>query len=146
MIIDKQIDQRGKQMTKAFKKGDKVSLLGSYDNKGTMFFTDAVVYSCGKKQMVLTDERTGAELGRHFKPTVGDICEAAAFWKATFPRMDEATAVHNAELAGAVLLLSELAKLELKIEREEQRGGDIRFVAALRYELTKLHEPKALRI
>jgi hypothetical protein len=54
-----------------FKKGDKVTYIADWDRKGTVYFQQAVVYSCGKKQMVLTDEKTGNEMGRHFKPELG---------------------------------------------------------------------------
>lgn len=51
-----------------FKKSQNVNLVKSWDDKGTVSITPAIVYSCGKKQMVLTHAVTGEELGRNFKP------------------------------------------------------------------------------
>lgn len=52
-----------------FTKGQRVNLIRNWDGKGTFFVTSAVVYSCGKKKMVLTNEKTGEELGRNFLPS-----------------------------------------------------------------------------
>lgn len=57
-------------MGKAFKKGDLVTHLVDWDRAGTVVFHDAIVHSCGKVQMVLTDLHTGEEMGRHFQPRV----------------------------------------------------------------------------
>lgn len=51
-----------------FKKGDAVFLISDWDRKGTVRIIEARVYSCGKKQMILTSATTGKELGRHFWP------------------------------------------------------------------------------
>ena len=55
--------------TLAFKKGQEVWLIQSWNGKDTVSITPAVVYSCGKKQMILTHAETGAELGRNFAPS-----------------------------------------------------------------------------
>lgn len=51
-----------------FKKGDAVCWISDWDRKGTVHIVRAIVHSCGKKQMVLTNAETGKELGRHFYP------------------------------------------------------------------------------
>lgn len=79
-------------MAKAFKKGQLVTHITDWDRKGTVCFVQAVVYSCGNKQMVLVHEGTGKEMGRHFRPVLGSLettmegnmCRMAG---GTFPRM-----------------------------------------------------------
>lgn len=56
-------------MAKEFKKGEAVTLVRNWNSKGEFAVTAAIVYSCGAKQMVLTDAETGYELGRNFLPT-----------------------------------------------------------------------------
>lgn len=53
----------------AFKKNQNVFLIQSWNGKGEFQVVTAIVYSCGKKQMVLTDANTGRELGRNYLPT-----------------------------------------------------------------------------
>jgi hypothetical protein len=56
-------------MTKpVFKKGDAVCWISDWDNKGQVRIVRAVVYSCGKKRMVLSDAASGEELGRNYRP------------------------------------------------------------------------------
>ena len=59
-------------MTAAFKKGQKVTLVVDWDRKGTIAVTPAMVYSCGKRIMVLTHALTGEELGRNYRPCEGE--------------------------------------------------------------------------
>lgn len=54
--------------TKAFTKGQRVTLINSWNGKDIYSVTPAIVHSCGTKQMVLTHAETGEELGRHFRP------------------------------------------------------------------------------
>jgi len=130
-------------MTK-FTKGDKATLLGSLDNKGTVFHRDVIVHSCGRKQMVLTDATTGEELGRHFAPVVGTLAVVTSFnWQATFHRMTEQEATEAALRLGAMIVAYEAGRLNQCIERSP---GDARYVAAIRRDLAELHEPRALRL
>jgi hypothetical protein len=56
-------------MAKTFTKGDTVHHIASWDGQKRIYtYRKAIVHSCGKKQMVLTDAETGQEMGRHFKP------------------------------------------------------------------------------
>lgn len=85
-------------MAKAFKKAQEVTYISDWDRKGTVTFRHAVVYSCGMKQMVLTDAVTGEEMGRHFNPAVGNfetIKTPHGIYMAggTFPRMTDDEAV-----------------------------------------------------
>lgn len=57
-----------------FTKGDTVCWVADWDRKGTVRIVEAIVYSCGKKQMVLTSAATGKELGRNYSPTPEQNC------------------------------------------------------------------------
>lgn len=120
-------------MTKAFKKGDLVTYIDDWDRKGSTYYRHAVVYSCGKKQMVLTDAETGVEMGRNFRPErasgLGD--------QGTFPRLTEEEArAHGIALA------------EVIIEREIERYGHCLTIGAgdaydssIRKDIAQIHEP-----
>lgn len=92
-------------MSKAFNKGQLVTVFGDWNRRGTVYFRHAVVFSCGKKQMVLTDEATGEEMGRHFAPVMGDML-------GTFPRMTDAEAHAHAAKVGAWIIEREKAHLD----------------------------------
>lgn len=98
-------------MSKAFNKGQLVTLFGDWDRRGTVYFRNAVVYSCGKKQMVLTDAETGEEIGRHFKPAIGEML-------GTFPRMTDTEAHAHAAKVGAWVIEREKAHLDGIMSRE----------------------------
>jgi hypothetical protein len=55
---------------KIFKKGDAVVYVVNWSRTGRIRIRNCVVYSCGKKQMVLHDPKTGKEVGHHFQPAV----------------------------------------------------------------------------
>lgn len=131
---------------KTFKKGDLVTYISDWDRKGTVYFIQAVVYSCGKKQMVLTDAENGNEMGRHFKPALGSletikqdngiICQPGG----TFPRM-------TAEEAEAACLI--IAAQIIKNETEHfnhclNAGHNENYKNAVRKDLAEIHEPRAL--
>ena len=94
----------------AFKKGQEVTLITNWDSKGTFAYTHAVVYSCGQKQMVLTDAGNGREMGRNFAPAPGRL-QAGIEEKGgvayhylpggTFPRMTDEEAEAACLQAGA---------------------------------------------
>lgn len=121
-------------MTKAFNKGDEVTYISDWDRKGTTYFHHAIVYSCGKKQMVLTDAETGEEMGRHFRPVRAEIGFAG-----TFARMTDA------EATAAALALAEniIARETADFERCLQLDADEGYKNAIRKNLANLHEPRA---
>lgn len=83
------------KQTKQFTKGQKVTYFGPWNNKGVVYFTHAIVHSCGHKQMVLICEESGNVLGRHFETAVGE-----PDWGGTFPRVSEtATKLHGFKYA-----------------------------------------------
>jgi hypothetical protein len=125
---------------KAFSKGDKATQIGSWDNKGTVFYRDVIVYSCGRKQMVLTDAITGEEIGRHFAPVIGSL--DSINWCVTFPRMTEQQAVETCLIAGARIVELERVRMQDCIQRN---SNDARYVASMQHDVDALHEPRAIR-
>jgi len=127
-----------------FKKGDLVTYLADWDRKGTVYFRHGIVYSCGKKVMVLTDAETGEEMGRHFDPKTG-ADRSYSFWSSTVPRMTDEEATKTALERATEILEKERADLERLIESCGPAFENHNRCRVLRSELAKLHEPKALR-
>jgi hypothetical protein len=92
-------------MTKAFTKGQEVTHIAAWNRSGTVYYRDAIVHSCGKVQMVLTDAETGEEMGRHFHPGA----DRKYGFAQTFPRMTKEEAVAKCLEVGAEVLVSERA-------------------------------------
>lgn len=72
-----------------FTKGQSVKSIAAWDNIATFVVRDAIIVSCGKKQMALADAHTGAPLGRNFKPQV----EQYGSWVVVDCTMEEAKAI-----------------------------------------------------
>lgn len=121
-------------MTKAFNKGDEVTYISDWDRKGTTYFRHAVVYSCGKKQMVLTDAETGEEMGRHFKPVRAALGEAG-----TFARLTEEEATAAALALADHILARETAHFERCLQNDTAGEG---YKNAIRRNIAALHEPR----
>lgn len=122
-------------MTKAFNKGDEVTYISDWDCKGTTFFRHAIVYSCGKKQMVLTDAETGAEMGRNFCPERAEIgCVG------TFARMTDAEATAAALALAENIIANEAARFERCLQDDTAGEG---YKNAIRKDLAQLHAPRA---
>ena len=135
-------------MTKAFRKGQEVTHIQNWDNKGTFTYTHAIVYSCGTKQMVLTDAANGREMGRHYQPELGrleasvmdrDGVEYQLLPGGTFPRMTD-------EEAEAACLLAAANRNEHYREHYEalKLGYWAQDPAVMDREIAALHEPRAL--
>ncbi|WP_026793179.1 hypothetical protein [Pleomorphomonas oryzae] len=122
-------------MAKAFKKGDLVTLINNWDGRGTFSIQHAVVYSCGAKRMVLTDEQTGEEIGRNFQPVVG------RGWalEHVFPRMAEENARAIALELGASVVMTEA----VRIQSNRDRFPDSYSAEYTAGQLARLHEPRA---
>jgi len=121
-------------MTKAFNKGDEVTYISDWDRKGTTYFRHAVVYSCGKKQMVLTDAETGEDMGRHFRPERAEIGEAG-----TFTRMTDEEATAAALALADHILARETARFERCLQNDTADEGHKN---AIRRNIAALHEPR----
>lgn len=127
----------------AFTKGQEVTILRSWDNKGTAYFINAIVHSCGKKQMVLIDAKTGEEMGRHFMPVLAneENLGKACRYEATFPRLSEEEATRIGLKMGALVISEEIAHAEACIRHY---AGDEGYEAAVRKGLATLHEPRVI--
>jgi hypothetical protein len=130
-------------MSKAFNKGDKVTHIASWDDKGTVTYRNALVHSCGMKQMILTDEATGEEIGRHFAPVLGSLEESVRRCGVTFPRMTEEEAIAACLKVGALWVEAERERIAAcRAYYANERAS---YHAALDEDEAKLHEPRALR-
>lgn len=118
---------------KAFNKNDAVTYVCNWDNKGTFMFQHAVVYSCGAKQMILTDAINGEEMGHNFAPAIGDT-------EGAFPRMTDDEAIAHCLKAAKKYLPKEAARYKRMIELN---AGEVHYCAAMENSLAKLHEPQA---
>lgn len=128
-----------------FRKGQEVTYITNYDHKGTFCYQQAVVYSCGKKRMVLTDAATGEELGRNYVPALGSM-EAGIVGNqirtvgGAFPRMTEDEAEAACLTAAANWLAVERDYLEgLKLTAWSHAPE------VMDERIAELHEPRALR-
>lgn len=132
-------------MAKAFTKGQEVTFIADWDRKGTVTFRHAVVYSCGAKQMVLTDAETGEEMGRHFRPQVGSLettIQNGGYRMAggTFPRMTDEEAVE----AGLKVAASIQAYEREHFTRCLAGGHGESYDAAIRKNIAELHDLRAI--
>lgn len=135
--------EQSKPAGKAFKKGEKVTYIASWDNKGTFCFQQAIVESCGTKQMVLRHAETGELMGRLFRPEIGiPHSSSVRHSSGTFKGMSD-------EEAREVCLQE--AAIYLRWNRESIQNGiasaapGASYAKALERELAKLHEPEAIK-
>ena len=128
-------------MSKAFTKGQKVTHLASWDSKGTVTYRDAIVHSCGTKQMVLTDEATGQEMGRRFSPEMGSLERVNLYLGATFPRMTEEEAIAASLKFGGLVVEYQRKHYAACLSS----STNARYKAAIEAEASELHEPRAMR-
>lgn len=134
--------QHGGGMDKAFTKGERVTLIQSWDNKGTAAYRHAVVYSCGKARMVLTSEATGEEIGRNFTPARGNMESVAAFnWYGVFTRMTDEDAAALCLDVGARVVEAARAQYRACVAR----NNSPEYRAAMDKNEAELHEPRVLR-
>lgn len=125
-------------MSKQFKKGDKVTILSSWDDAGTVYAIQAVVHSCGSKRMLLTSEATGAELGNEYHPEyLPDHCI----------RWEGRKVVHRLEGSELESAGMALAEYWLKAQRaylETLRNSPYYTAAWIERVESELHEPRFL--
>jgi hypothetical protein len=131
---------------KAFAKGAEVTLFNGYDSKGTIIYNHAVVYSCGAKQMVLTDAATGNELGRHFAPVCATEEDAttrsySVGYEATFPRLTDEEATRIGLLMAARMIVNETAHYENCLSRHADYEA---YCEAVRRDMALMHEPRVM--
>jgi hypothetical protein len=132
-------------MTKAFTKGQEVTYISDWDRKGTVTYRHAVVYSCGKKQMVLTDAETGEEMGRHFDPFQGSLETVSLGYGfkmagGTFPRMTAEEAVEAGLKVAASIQEYERQHFARCLAGNHGAGYD----ASIRESIAELHDLRAI--
>lgn len=93
-------------MTKAFTKGQKVTVIGDWNGKGTCYVRQATVHSCGTKQLKLTCDSTGDEFGRNLRPVVAEAGQPGVR-----PRLEGAALEAEAMSVAVTVLESERARL-----------------------------------
>lgn len=132
-----------------FKKGDKVTQIGNWDGKGTVYFYHAVVHSCGKKQMILISETTGKEIGRHFAPVRATLDTIAyePYKAGTFALLtDEEAAVVSLAVAERYLAWERARLTHILAVNADKYSTDDRqnnmYRDAVQQALDALHEPR----
>lgn len=105
-------------------KGNRLTQIASWNNKGTFSITQAEVYSCGKKQMVLNVAGSDECLGRNYRPGLdqGGFGHNCIF---LFPEMTNEEAEAKALELGAGMIAHEIARLKDRIEFYRNRDGRI---------------------
>jgi len=120
---------------KNFKKGQLVTYIQSVDDRGTFFFRQAEVISCGNKVMALRDTVTGENMGNHFRPTLGGD------YGGTFPQLSNEEAVSTATEIAYVYTADQAGRF-LKSMKEDQYGKA--YTDCMREKLAELHPPEIL--
>lgn len=104
-----------------FTKGQRVNLVQSWNGKGEVSIYPAIVYSYGKKQMILTHAETGKELGRQFRPQregwSGELVLTADEDAQTIA-MEMATAIREKFIAYETKLIAEANGSEYWMKRK----------------------------
>jgi len=129
-------------MAKAFKKGDRVTAISSWDNRGTVAFIQCVVRSCGAKQLLLTIEATGKPcdigLWRSLVPAVATGDDMGVHHRL------EGEALHSTLRAASLRFLNEeRTRLNSAIKRTADHGLPSNFSHAMKNTLSRLHEPRS---
>lgn len=130
---------------KAFKKGDLVTHFGSWDNDGTIWFRQCRVYSCGMKLMILTDVKSGEEIGREFRPV-----KASGLELGTYDAMSDEEAESFCLPLGQAYVDQRKFEMEEAIRRYQTKYGkgskDVPdgYVLSVTKDINELHEPRAL--
>lgn len=91
----------------AFKKGQEVTIIRKWSRDCTTYAQKAIVYSCGKKQMILTCAITGEELGRNFLPKAEQYSEGVVILG-----HDDATIERESLTLSARIIDSEIKRYE----------------------------------
>jgi len=142
-------------MAKGFKKGDEVTFINTWDDKGTFSYTHAVVHSCGKKQMVLTG-LDGKELGRHFHPAfhmpgMMRPCYSAipytdkrdiVYWNGTVNRLSDEGAEKLCIAVGEAFVAARRVECQNLIEKHRD---SVAYCRAMELTIKELHEGRAIK-
>jgi hypothetical protein len=123
---------------KTFTKGQPVTFLQNWDDKGTVRIVGLTVYSCGKKQMVLVDDVGAKFEGRRFYPG-----ETQHSYSRVVARLTKDDAVAAALALGAEIVAAERDRKEQLIARYDF-GEQAGYTKAMRRDIAALHEPRAV--
>lgn len=118
-----------------FTKSQSVILIRRWNDEGQFYITPAEVVSCGKKQMVLLNVRNGECLGRNFKPSVEQYCDAEVRADLSIEQARE-----RAVEMSAMWLAREIERTEMLIARN---AGDAGYVRAMQKNLDRLRAATA---
>lgn len=119
---------------KAFKKGQRVTVLGDWDRKGTVYIRHATVHSCGSKVLRLTCDRTGDEFGREFPPQIAGPGEVGVR-----PFLSGEALQAEAAAVAEKVLADQRKSITACIE---MNPGEARYIAAMKQDLAELHAPR----
>jgi hypothetical protein len=121
-------------MAKAFNKGDAVTIISSWDRKGTVTFRHGVVHSCGTKVMRIFDAFKGDEIGGAFRPVRAQAGEFGVY-----PGMTDAEATE----AGIACAAAEQASQRAHFDRCLAQGHGAGYDAGIRKHIDELHQLEA---
>lgn len=138
--------EQSKPAGKPFKKGENVTYIASWDDNGTFYFQQAIVESCGAKQMVLRHAETGVLMGRHFRPEIGISHCASALYT---PSKSGIFKGMTDEEAREVCLQEAAFYLTWRREQINDRIASATpgspYEEGMKRTLAKLHEPEAIK-
>lgn len=140
---------------KAFKKGEEVVCISKYDDR-SFYFTRAIVQSCGKVKMTLSNKETGAMMGCDFCPAEGFVSRFFSqqftendrpVWHAitfgTFKNMTDDEAVAACEMFAETYRVYQIGVHLRNAERHEQEynnGNESAYSKGQRADAAKLSE------
>ena len=119
-----------------FTKGQKVTHISRWNNLGDYVYRDAIVHSCGKIRMILTDEITGEEIGRNYKPS------GETYGEFTVPRLNVEDAITFATEKSNEFRIKE----EQRLRHRLTNNGSDSYKSAIQKDLNELlnHVPVIL--
>jgi len=127
---------------KAFNKGDLVTYIKNWDRKGTFVYQDFIVYSCGMKEMILTNPVTGEQEGRTFRANREvDMYGNEIFNSGTWPRLSNEKAIEVTLEKAEAFLANEVVRLTRCIENNSEEKG---YCDSLQRDLDNHHAPRAI--
>lgn len=123
-----------------FTKGQLVTVITSWNNQGTFSITQAEVYSCGKKQMVINARgNPDVCLGRNFYPRVQQANNESGLGfncQFVFPAMTNEEAEAKALELGAAMIAYEIDRLNGHIARQPNASKG--YLDSLRKDIAEL--------
>lgn len=134
--------------SRTFRKGDKVTYIGSWDGMGTFYYTFATVVSCGAKQMTLQNTATGEMMGCNFLPNA-DRTYNMVWQDETFVRNYSHFTAPDMSVEQAKALCIEAATHYIKSKNDHYDhclagGHGDAYDRSIKASRERLHEPRAI--